>query len=117
MDSNANRFNQRVTRIERAASGRLPGHVHVRPDGLIVQRRPMWRPGIPWRGIVMAVLCCFLLKGFMIWHQGPQGYVVRLDALSDGSVGHQVAARVLSMDPVSVWVAAQVTLILGAPPQ
>lgn len=117
MDPNVNRFNQRVTRIERATSGHLPGHVHVRADGLIVQKRAIWRPSIPWHSIMLAVLCCFLLKSAMIWHQGPQEYAARLAILSDGTTGHQIAARVLSMDTVSSWLAAQFTAILGAPPR
>ncbi len=117
MDQNMTRFHRRVTQIERASSARLPRNMHMRPDGLVVYRRPFLRFGIPWRSLILAVLCCFLLKGLMIWHQGTDAYQARLNAMQAETTGHQIAARLLSMDPVSTWIAAQVTAVVGTPPQ
>ncbi len=118
MDHNQNRFQERVGRINRSSAARLPSNVHIQSDGLIVQRRGRrFRPGIPWRSVVLAVFCCLMLKGFMIWNQGAVSYRDRLAVLDGGSMGQQIAARLLSMDPASVWISEQMTAFLGPPPQ
>lgn len=116
MDQNLSRFNQRVNRIERSASARLPRNMHIRSDGLVEYRKPLWRPGIPWRSLTLALACFLALKGFMIWHQGETGYAARLAELETGTTGGQIAARVLSMDPASTWIAQQISAVIGAPP-
>jgi hypothetical protein len=116
MDSNMSRFNQRVNRIERGAAAHIPQNMYLRPDGLVAYRRPIWRPGIPWRSMILAAICILALKGFMIWHQGTDAYAERLAGLQSGTRGAQIAAQVLSMDPVSTWLAESLTLVLGAPP-
>jgi len=116
MDPNISRFNQRVNRIERGAAARLPRNMYVRPDGLVGYRRPIWRPGIPWRGLLLVAVCVLALKGFMIWHQGEGAYAARLAELETGTRGAQIAVQVLSMDPVSIWLADSLALFLGAPP-
>lgn len=116
MDPNLSRFNQRVNRIERRAAAQIPRNMYIRPDGLVGYRRPIWRPGIPWHSLMLAVICALALKGFMIWHQGTEAYADRLAGLQSGTRGAQIAAQVLSMDPVSTWLADSLTLVLGAPP-
>jgi hypothetical protein len=116
MDSNMSRFNQRVNRIERGAVAHIPQNMYMRPDGLVAYRRPIWRPGIPWRSLMLTAICVMALKGFMIWHQGTGAYADRLAGLQSGTRGAQIAAQVLSMDLVSIWLAESLTLILGAPP-
>lgn len=116
MDPNMSRFNQRVNRIERSAAARLPRNMHVRADGLVEYRRPIWRPGIPWRSLMLAGICILALKGFMIWHQGEAAYAARLSTLEAGTRGARIAAWVLSMDPVSTSAADGLTWLLGAPP-
>ena len=116
MDPNMSRFYQRVNRIERGAAARLPRNMYIRPDGLVSYRRPIWRPGIPWRSLMLVAACILALKGFMIWHQGPDAYAARLAGLEAGTRGGQIAAQVLSMDPVSTWLANGLTLALGVPP-
>jgi len=113
MDPNMLRFHRRVNNIERGAAARLPRNMYVRPDGLVGYRRPIWRPGIPWRSLMLAGICVLALKGFMIWHQGPDAYAARLAGLENGTRGAQIAAQVLSMDPVSTWLADGLTLVLG----
>ena len=113
MDPNMLRFHRRVNKIERGAAARLPRNMYVRPDGLVSYRRPIWRPGIPWRSLMLVAACVLALKGFMIWHQGPDAYAARLAGLEAGTRGGQIAAQVLSMDPVSTWLADGLTLALG----
>lgn len=116
MDPNMSRFNQRVNRIERSASARHSRNIRIRRDGLIEYRKPIWRPGIPWRSLALAAFCCLALKGFMIWHQGEAAYADRLAGLEADTTGGQIAARLLSMDPASTWIAAQLSNVIGAPP-
>jgi len=116
MDPNLSRFHQRVNRIERGAAARLPRNMHIRADGLVEYRRPLLRAAIPWRGLMLVAACALALKGIMIWHQGTDAYAERLAGLETGTRGARIAARVLSMDPVSTWLADGLTLVLGAPP-
>jgi len=113
MDPNMSRFNQRVNRIERGAVARLPRNMYLRPDGLVAYRRAIWRPGIPWRSLMLVAICVLALKGFMIWHQGTGAYAARLATLEAGTRGARIAAQVFSMDPVSMWLSEAMALVLG----
>lgn len=115
MDANYNRFQERLRRLDHSASTDDRGVV-VRPDGLVVPRRRRFRLSFPWRSLALAVICCFLFKGFMVWHQGEAGYTARLAELSEETPGHQAAAWILSLDPVSSWIGATLTDTLGRPP-
>ncbi|MGI3186688.1 hypothetical protein [Nioella aestuarii] len=115
MDANYNRFQERLRRLDHSSLADDRGVV-VLPDGLVVPRRRQIRLSFPWRSLALAVICCFLLKGFMIWHQGEAQYSARLADLSDQTAGHQAAAWILSMDPVSSWIGMALTDTLGRPP-
>ena len=115
MDANYNRFQERLRRLDHSAAAQDHAVV-VRPDGLVVPRRRRIRLSFPWRSLALALVCCFLFKGFMIWHQGTAGYQARLEELSDQTMGYQTAAWLLSMDPVSAWIGATLTDALGRPP-
>ncbi len=65
---------------------------------------------------MLAVVCCFLLKAGLIWHQGEAAYAARLETLQGQSQGHRVAAWLLQLDPVSVTLARQATIWLGPAP-
>jgi hypothetical protein len=115
VDANYNRFQERLRRLDHTSASDDSGVV-VRPDGLIVPRRRRIRLSFPWRSLALAVTCCFLFKGFMIWHQGAAEYSARLAELSDQTAGHQAAAWLLAMDPISAWIGATLTDALGRPP-
>lgn len=115
MDANYNRFQERLRRLDNGSATDGRGVV-VRPDGLVVPRRRRVRLSFPWRSLALAVICCLLLKGFMIWHQGEAGYAARLADLSARTAGHRAAAWILSMDPVSSLIGATLTDMLGRPP-
>lgn len=115
MDANYDRFQERLRRMNPSGAGEGHGVV-VQPDGLVVPRRRRVRLSFPWRSLILAVICCFLFKGFMIWHQGEADYAARLAELSDQSTGHRAAAWVLSMDPVSVWIGTTLRDAIGRPP-
>lgn len=114
MDANYNRFQERLRRIEGAAGA----DVTVRPDGLIVRRRRVRsRLRFPWHSMALAVTCCFLLKGAMIWHQGEAAYAARLSEMQGGDRGQQAAAWLLAVDPVSGAIGAALRETLGPPPR
>jgi len=115
MDANYSRFQERLRRIDHSVSSADQGVV-VRPDGLVVPQRRKLRLSVPWRSVTLALICCFLLKGFMIWHQGEADYAARLADLGTRGAGHQVAAWILALDPVSVWIGDTLTQTLGRPP-
>lgn len=115
MDANHDRFQERLRRIDHSVSPSDQGVV-VRPDGVVVARRRRLRLSVPWRSATLALICCFLLKGFMIWHQGEADYAARLADLSARSSGHRAAAWILALDPVSAWIGDRLTQTLGRPP-
>jgi hypothetical protein len=117
MDANYDRFQNRLRRIEGAHGPGAAAGLTVRSDGLVVPRkRPGLKLGVPWRSLMLAATCCFLLKGFMIWHQGEAGYAACLTDLEAQGGGHATAAWLLSMDPVSVAIAGLMTDVIGRPP-
>ena len=115
MDANYNRFQERLRRIDHSAAD-MDHSVVMRPDGLVVPRRRRLRLSVPWRSVTLAIICCFLLKGFMIWHQGEADYATRLADLDDRTAGYRAAAWVLGLDPISSWIGSVLTDTLGRPP-
>lgn len=114
MDANHNRFQERLRRIE---GGAVQSRT-VRPDGLIVpRRRRSLVVRVPWRSVMLALVCCFLLKGGLIWHQGAVEYADRLAELEGQGGGHAVAAWILSIDPLSAAIANGMTGMIGPPPR
>lgn len=108
MDANYNRFQERLRHINGAAGSGQPAGAR--------RRQKRRRIGVPWRSLLLAVTCCFLLKGFMIWHQGEADYAARLAVLEDRGGGHLVASRLLAIDPVSAWIGGTMTGLIGPPP-
>jgi len=107
-DPNMANFYGRIARIQRAhakghgfeANGTLGRSHHFRP---VRQRRPMLRL------LIFVFICVFGLKGTILYNVGPESYTARLQRLQSGEEFDKLGAWLMQADPVTVWVAAQIT--------
>lgn len=110
MNDQYDTFQQRVGRIHKTHTRRVPYAYTVRPDGLVVPRtRSRLRFYFPWRAMVAGFVACVLVKSSMIAALGVEGYTTRMETLLTGSAYEELATTILTPDPVSSWVASGIT--------
>ena len=107
-------FERRLRRLIRKHDRLAAGVVHrVGPDGLITAHpRRRW-PMPPLRAIVMIVAMGFVFKAYLLFALGSATYDERLATLASGNLFEKAGAAVMQPDPVTVWIADQMALILG----
>lgn len=109
-DANLADFYGRVARIERArakgygfeANGTLGRSHYLRP---VRKQRPLLRV------LIFAFVCVFGLKGAILYKIGPDSFNDRITRLQTGKEFDKLGAWMMQADPVTVWVAAQITEI------
>ena len=108
-DPNLANFYGRIARIERAhargygfeANGTLGRSHYFRP---VRQRRPLLRV------LIFVLVCAFGMKGVILHNVGPQSYDARVARLAAGQEFDKLGAWLMQADPVTVWVADQITV-------
>lgn len=74
-------------------------------DGLeIARRRKRAELRLPLRQLCLAVLAVMSFKIFLFFEIGEAAYVHKMQELSQGITLERVAARLMPMDPLSVWI-------------
>jgi len=113
-DANYARFNQRLHEIETRHSRRSSGFVRLvdRNGILSPAERKRARRGLPVRGIVLSLLAFLGFKGFLMAHLGALTYVDRVAKLEAGSIVEQMGAWAMRADPVTLWIAEQINMVL-----
>ena len=117
-DVEARDFGKRVNRInkrhKKTGGGNATGRYvnSVNHDGLVVARVRRRGPSFPWKGVALCFLAFFIFKGFMLAQLGEATYNDRVAKLQAGTVIEQTGAYVMSVDPVTNWVAAQIQSVL-----
>ena len=106
-------FDQRMRRISRRHTELSRGYVtSVNHDGLVVAK-PRRRMG---RGTVrmLIVLACALVafKAFLFAQLGADAYAAKVTALSEGSAVEKAGAWLMTADPVTVALGAQIAPFL-----
>ncbi len=83
--------------------------IHREPNGYIVIRgaRPAFR--IPWTGLFMVLAAVFMLKGAVMARLGTDVYRAEIGRLHPSTVLEQIGMWTMLPDPVSSWVARQIT--------
>lgn len=73
----------------------------IRNDGLVVVRPQRARLQFPLTGIIMTLVCFFVLKAFILASVGPVTYAERLGKLENGTVVERIGARAMAIDPLT----------------
>ncbi len=81
-------------------------------NGLIVVQPKKRRLHFPARGAFLLVLGFFLFKAVMLSANGPATYGERLEQLESGTILEVMAARTLSIDPATQFLADQIGPLL-----
>ncbi|MBF9034635.1 hypothetical protein HKCCE2091_10310 [Rhodobacterales bacterium HKCCE2091] len=98
-------FEARIGRINRAYNGGRVTYVQ-RADGLLVPRsRSRLRFHFPWRAMLAGFVAVVVVKGFLLYYLGADGYNARLELMLENSRYSELAATILAPDPVSSWAA------------
>ncbi len=103
-------FNSRVVSVDKKSSRRGKNAFVTRIDnnGLLIVKAKPRRMRLPVRGVSLMVLGFFCFKALALSANGPQAYEDRLTLLQNGTTIEAVGARVLSIDPVTQFIADQV---------
>lgn len=109
-DANLASFYGRIARIERAhakgygfeANGALGRSHYFRP---VRQRRPLLRV------MIFAFVCVFGMKGAILHNVGFDSYEARIARLESGREFDKLGASLMQADPVTIWVASQITVV------
>lgn len=106
-------FDRRIRRLLRKHDRLAQGVVHrVGPDGLITAHPRRRMPLPPLRAIVMILAAAFVFKAYLLYALGAATYDERLAVLETGNLFEQAGAVVMTPDPATEWMAAQMTRIL-----
>lgn len=102
-------FDRRMRRISRRHTQLSKGYVtSVNGDGLVVAKPRRKGSRSTLRGLAIVVLVMFAFKGFLHSQLGAENYNQRVANLAEGSVFEQVGSWVMSADPVTLAISAQV---------
>ncbi len=106
-------FNARLKKVQRSHSKLARGYsASVGRDGLIVFRPKRRRPGLPLRGIALALIAFFGFKALILMQLGETSYQARASALAAGNFGEQVGAWMMQLDPITRAIAAQIAPLI-----
>lgn len=112
-NANQRKFEVRMNRINRRHQRLSRGYVmSVNHDGLIIAEPKPRTSVIPWRGLLFVLVGTLIVKGVMLAQIGETAYEARVATLASGNQVERIGAYVLSADPVTQWIAAQVAPIL-----
>ena len=97
---------QRIDRIHQAGGAFEANGTLGRAYFDTTRKRKRFR--FPWRAIAMIFAGLLLFKATLFARVGTEGYDERIAALEAGSEADRIGAWVLSADPVTRWIAAQI---------
>jgi hypothetical protein len=106
-------FDRRMRRINRRHSKLSQGYVTaVNGDGLVIARPQRRSNRGTLRGLVVILVVMLLFKGFLHAQLGPQAYTDRVESLAAGTIIEQAGAWVMTPDPLTLWISAQVASLV-----
>jgi hypothetical protein len=104
---------KRLTRIEAKRRAISKGAVYsVNQDGLIIARPRRRGMQLPLRGVFFAFASVILFKVVLLASLGAGTYNSRVAELASGSVFERAGAWAMTADPLTLWTATQVKLLL-----
>lgn len=106
-------LDKRLTRIEAKRRSISKGAVYsVNHDGLIISRPRRRGLRFPLQGVFFAIVGLMMFKVGLILALGQGTYAARINILAEGTVFERAGAWVMTADPATLWVAAQINLFL-----
>ncbi|WP_237215610.1 hypothetical protein [Ruegeria lacuscaerulensis] len=106
-------FDQRVHRLNKKHAKLSRGYrATMRKDGLVVMRPQRVQSAVPAKVLLMCLVGFFAFKTFLLASLGPSAYEYRVDSLSQGTSVEQAGAWIMQIDPISAFLAAQVSSYL-----
>ena len=106
-------FDARMRRIERRNRALSRGYVMaIDRDGLIVAK-PARRSRFPWGFFLKVGIIVMAFKAVAHSIIGATSYDERVELLAQGTILEQIAAWVMTADPITVWLSTEVTKLLG----
>lgn len=113
-DANLQDFGKRLNKLNSKHRKMAQGYLtSVNHDGLIIARPRRRGPRFPVKGLMLALVALFGLKGFLYVNLGPITYTERVGKLESGTIVEQFGAFAMQADPVTLWVADQIRTILN----
>ncbi|GKY87263.1 hypothetical protein [Sinisalibacter aestuarii] len=112
-EANFQDFQRRLREIDQRHKRLSVGYVRlVERDGLLVpvDAKPMRRRFNP-RGVAIILAMFLVFKGFLLFYLGPGTYASRVGALEEGTVFERMGAWIMQADPVTHWIATQITMM------
>ena len=106
-------FDRRMRRISRRHSKLSHGYVtQVSHDGLVVAKPQRRSARGTLRGVAIVILVMMAFKAFLHAQLGPEAYQARVDGLAAGSAFEKAGAVAMTADPVTEWLAAQISSLV-----
>ena len=107
-------FNSRVGAVAKKSARRGKNEFVTRIDqnGVLVVKAKRRGFQFPVKGLSLTILGFFCFKALMLGTSGPEAYADRLALLQEGTIIEAVGVRVLSVDPVTQFIADQVGPLL-----
>ena len=103
-------FGARLNKIDRSHRQLAHGYVtSVNHDGLIIAKPSRQASRRPLRGVFMGLAVLLVFKAFVYAQIGSAAYAERIGLLEAGTIVEQIGAYVMHADPVTVWIAEQIT--------
>lgn len=108
-------FNSRLSKIHRQHRKSARGFVRFKEqDGLLIPVTSRRRRRSFTLGPLLLIIGGFMgLKALLFSYLGPNTYADRIDKLADGTLGEQFGAWVMGVDPVTAWIAPQISMLLA----
>ena len=103
-------FYSRVGAVSKKSARRGKNEFVTRIDqnGVLIVKAKRRGFHFPVKGAVLMILAFFCFKALMLVSNGPEAYSDRLSTLENGTIIEAMGARVLSVDPVTQFIADQV---------
>jgi hypothetical protein len=109
-DPQLQEFGKRLSRINRHHEKLAQGYVNVvSADGLMVSQPRRQQLKFPWRILAVIAALFFVFKGLLMAGLGEEEFAARAFSLQAGTPVEQVGGWVMQPDPLTVWVANQVS--------
>lgn len=104
-----NDFNARLTKINKTRTKTARGSkVVVDKNGLMTVRPKRSGVVIPFKQIFLLIALFWGFKALVYAHLGPQAYSERVSKLENGTQIEAVGAKLMVIDPATVWLSQKI---------